>query len=78
MKHIVSLFAVFSMAALFVAPASAEEERHPEIKRAIHALEVAREHLKHASHDFGGHREKALEACDRAIEQLHAAIDFDR
>ena len=35
-------------------------ERHPEIREAIHSLERAKEHLIHANHDFGGHREAAL------------------
>lgn len=52
--------------------------RHPEIHDAIHALEVARAHLKEARHDFGGHREAALAACDEAIKQLKLALEFDR
>jgi hypothetical protein len=54
------------------------KERHPEIRRAIKALEVAKAHLEHADHDFGGHRVKALEDCDRAIEQLKLALKYDK
>lgn len=53
-------------------------EHHPEIRSALHALEVARHRMEHASHDFGGHREAALRACDAAIEQLRLALEFDR
>jgi len=53
-------------------------ERHPEIRSALHALEVARSRMEHANHDFGGHREAALRACDTAIEQLRLALQFDR
>ena len=53
-------------------------ERHPEIHEAIHALENARDHLQHANHDFGGHRDAALHACDEAIAQLKAALEYDR
>jgi hypothetical protein len=49
-------------------------ERHPEIVEAIHALERAKEHLRHAEHDFGGHREAAIQACDNAIFQLKLAL----
>ena len=53
-------------------------ERHPEIRKAIAALERAKTDLKRASHDFGGHRAEALEACDKAIAQLRLALQYDR
>jgi hypothetical protein len=53
-------------------------EPHPEINRAIVALEKARFHLKRAAHDFGGHRVAAIVAIDAALEQLHLALQFDR
>jgi len=52
--------------------------RHPEIRRAIMALERARAHLKSAAHDFGGHREAALAATDEAIKQLKIALEYDK
>ena len=59
-------------------PAAGEEhhEAHPEIRRAIHALEAAKEDLQKAKHDFGGHREAALKACDEAIAQLKLALQY--
>jgi hypothetical protein len=53
-------------------------ERHPEIRRALVALEKARFRMKHAAHDFGGHRVEALVACDKAIEQLRLALQYDK
>jgi hypothetical protein len=53
-------------------------EPHPEIRDAIGALERARDHLQHAAHDFGGHREAALRAIDVALRQLHDCQQFDR
>jgi hypothetical protein len=53
-------------------------EPHPEIRKAITALERAKSDMQHASHDFGGHRVAALEACDRAIEQLKLALQYDK
>jgi len=53
-------------------------ERHPEIRKAITALEHAKTDLKRANHDFGGHREAALDACDKAIAQLRLALQYDR
>ena len=55
-----------------------KEERHPEIHAAIRALERARKHLEEADHDFGGHRVKAIAACDEAIAQLKLALESDR
>jgi hypothetical protein len=53
-------------------------EGHPAIHAAIRALERAKVDLKNAAHDFGGHREAALQACDNAIAQLKLALQFDK
>jgi hypothetical protein len=50
---------------------------HPEIHEAIGALRRAREHLAHAKHDFGGHREEAVRATDEAIRQLEICLKYD-
>jgi len=61
-----------------VAPeAKTRPERHPDIRKAIAALEVAAASLEDASHDFCGHREDALTAVNFAIDQLQAAIACD-
>jgi len=57
---------------------AAERERHPNIRKAMEALRAARKDLENADHDFGGHRVGAIEAIDRAIEQLDLALRFDR
>jgi hypothetical protein len=53
-------------------------EPHPEIRKAITALERAKYALQHASHDFGGHRADALAATDKAIQQLRLALQYDK
>ena len=60
------------------AAARARREPHPEIRKAITALERAKSDMQHASHDFGGHRVNAIAACDRAIEQLRLALQYDK
>ncbi len=55
----------------------AGKEHHPEIRRAIRALENAKNDLEHASHDFGGHRVKAIGHLDAAISELHQALAYD-
>ena len=59
-------------------PAAAPAERHPEIREALGALRKAKEHMEHAAHDFGGHRVEAIEATNRAIEQLELCLKFDK
>jgi hypothetical protein len=60
------------------AAARARREPHPEIRKAISALERAKKDMQRASHDFGGHRADALAACDKAIEQLRLALQYDK
>jgi hypothetical protein len=55
-----------------------QREPHPQINRAIVALETAKAHLKRAAHDFGGHRVAAIAAIDKALEQLKLALEFDK
>jgi hypothetical protein len=60
------------------AEAQGPPEGHPRIRAAIRALEGAKEDMRRAAHDFGGHREDALRACDEAIRQLQIALQYDR
>jgi hypothetical protein len=60
------------------APVPQRPERHPEIRAAIRNLEEARGHLQAAAHDFGGHRVKALEHTNKAIEECREALRSDR
>ncbi|HEY6350617.1 MAG TPA: hypothetical protein VI636_14525 [Candidatus Angelobacter sp.] len=53
-------------------------ERHPHIRAAIRELREAKHELQVADHDFGGHRDEAMEACDKAIHQLEQALQFDK
>lgn len=59
-------------------PGKATPADHPEIRDAIGSLRHAKEHLEHAAHDFGGHREEALHATDEAIHQLEICLKFDK
>jgi len=54
------------------------QERHPEIRAAIHALGNAERHLAEGAHDFGGHRVKALELVKQAKAELTEALVYDR
>jgi hypothetical protein len=60
-------------------PASAGQkgERHPEIRQAIHKLRAAKEDLEKATRDYAGHRVKAIQAIDQALEELKQALASD-
>ena len=62
--------------ALAQGPVGREATEHPNIARAIEALEVAIADMQRAPHDFGGHKAKAIEASERAIRQLKLALEY--
>ncbi|HEV8448831.1 MAG TPA: hypothetical protein VGQ44_18500 [Gemmatimonadaceae bacterium] len=53
-------------------------EPHPHIRSAVVELEAAKQELKTAAHDFGGHRVQAIKAIDAAVRQLKLAQQFDK
>jgi hypothetical protein len=81
-RNLAKLLMVLSLVVLpltFATPsASAGEERrvHPRISRAITALQGAIAELKAAPHNFGGHRDEAVEACNNALFQLKRALQY--
>ncbi len=56
--------------------AGGEMGRHPRLHKAFLALDGAIQELREAPHDFGGHKVEAIEACQRAKEQLRLALAF--
>ena len=52
------------------------QERHPRIRAAIRAINNAKDDLRHAPHDFGGHRDDAIHACDEAVRQLQICLNY--
>jgi hypothetical protein len=51
---------------------------HPHIHKAIHELRQTARELRAASHNYGGHREKALKDVEAAIRQLELCLQFAR
>jgi hypothetical protein len=74
---------VFGIALAFAAgiavaslrPVSADQ---PHMQNALKNLKQAREDLEKATPDKGGHRVKALELTNQAIEEVTKGIEFDR
>jgi hypothetical protein len=58
--------------------ARAEDRQHRHLQAALHELKESRNELEKADHDFGGHRKKAVEAINAAIEQTEGCLKFAR
>lgn len=56
----------------------AHREHHSEIHKAMRKLRGAKQDLEKAAHDFGGHKAKAIEAINKALEELRAAAESDK
>jgi hypothetical protein len=56
---------------------SAGAENQPAMESALGHLEAAKAKLKDATSDKGGHRVKAIELTDLAIEQVRKGIAHD-
>ena len=54
------------------------QEKHPELRKAGRELEAALRTLQSASHDFGGHREAAMDLTSKAIAELKLALQSDK
>ncbi len=53
-------------------------ERHPEIRRAMKALENAKMALQKADRDFSGHRTAAVKDVDAALDECRQALQSDK
>lgn len=60
-------------AALAASPALANQ---PNMEAALQACRTARAHLESANNNKGGHRNKAIEHLNAAIEQIRKGIAF--
>jgi hypothetical protein len=56
------------------APAAAVPDSHPEYHDALEALRNARKHLEKAVADGYGHRDRAMQAVDAAIDECNQAL----
>jgi hypothetical protein len=52
------------------------DEDQPHMRMAMHHLEEAKKELEMAAHDKGGHREKALDLTQSAIQEVRAGMEF--
>jgi tetratricopeptide (TPR) repeat protein len=66
--------AIAAVSMLLPGRASAEP-KYPHLHHALYEMKEAHKQLKEAGHDFGGHRERALEGLDAAIRQTEKALE---
>lgn len=52
-------------------------EKQPKMEEALVHLRYALAALKTASHDKGGHRTKAIELTEKALDEVNKGIAFD-
>ena len=71
-----SIVAAFS-AGTWRAQAQAKEP-HPVLARAIEQINAVRGRLQSAPRDFGGHKQKAIDALNIANDELRQARQFDK
>ena len=65
-------------AGAWTASAQNKGEPHPVLERAVEQINNIKGRLQQAPKDFGGHKQKAIEALTLATDELHQAIQFDR
>jgi hypothetical protein len=73
-RDLTSLAASGVAAAAFVASAMPAEARQGNMDHALNALREARRALQAAVPNKGGHRERAIDLIDRAIDQVRQGI----
>ena len=87
LPSVLALALTLSTSALAQAPAPAPKggqmggagkEDHPHIEAAMKALENAKHQLETAAQDFSGHRAKALEHVNQALDECREALKADK
>ena len=58
--------------------ARAEAADQPQMQAALSSLRAAKRHLDKATTDKGGHRARALELVNQAIDEVEKGIRYDR
>ena len=61
-----------------VAVKPVHHERHAEVHKAMRKLRGAKQDLEKATSDYAGHKAKAMEAINKALEELRAALASDK
>jgi hypothetical protein len=76
-RNSVTTLAAVVLALVLLHPRCAFSEDQPHLQEALRHLQAAAEALQGATHDKGGHREKALELTRQAIQHVNEGIQYD-
>jgi hypothetical protein len=76
-RNSVTTLAVVVLALVLLVPQCAFSEDQPHMQEALRHLQAAAEELQRATHDKGGHGEKALELTRQAIQHVNEGIQYD-
>jgi len=74
-KTILAVVIISLLMGLMAGCAGPQIARQPRMEAALEDLRAAREELERAVPNKGGHREKAIELTDRAIDQVKEGIE---
>jgi len=77
MHRIMTAVLLLAVAGFLAAPTLSFADDQPHMQAALESLRQAKEHLEQASHDKGGHREKAMKNVDAAIKNVEAGMKYD-
>jgi hypothetical protein len=77
-RAIVAACLVLAFSAGVLTAQTQNQERHPLLHRAVEQINNLKMRLEKAPHDFGGHKQKAIEALGVAANELEQAIQFDK
>ena len=69
--------AAIVVALVLLVPRFAFSEDQPHMQEPLRHLQAAAEELQRAEHDKGGHRAKALELTQQAIQHVNEGIRYD-
>ncbi|MGA9853709.1 MAG: hypothetical protein WBR29_00330 [Gammaproteobacteria bacterium] len=75
-KQLLNICAGILIGTMICCVVYAREMRHPEMHAAMQNLQAAEQSLQKASHDYGGHREKAMQLIHDAQEEIKAGLAF--
>ncbi len=75
-RHSVNTIAAAVVALVLVVPQFAFSQDQPHMQEALRHLQAAVEELQKAEHDKGGHRAKALELTQQAIQHVNEGIRY--
>lgn len=76
MKSLVVASSMALSLMLFTAAHADAPKGHPEMHRALRALENTKHDLEKAAHDYDGHRAKALELTNQAISEVKEGLRY--